>query len=76
MDTKDKQHTMLSEIEKAFVPQQALTLYRHKVKISFTCHRCEQTKTSKLAAFEDSSPDNPFCNGCYGKILAGRPRNG
>jgi len=46
-----------------------LALFRYETTNTFTCVRCNSSKTAKLVATVIGS-DGPICNGCYGYLLS------
>ncbi|MET7352942.1 hypothetical protein [Streptomyces mirabilis] len=72
--TNDLASALRSRTASAYPPRGDTQLYRLNAVVTFSCHRCGQTKTSKLVAIPGGDYSRPLCNACYGKLSAEQPQ--
>ena len=58
------------EVVKTYPERGPLHQYRVAQATAFICHRCGDSKTSKLVTLLEEDWEHPLCNGCYGRLLS------
>lgn len=61
------------KVKKLFPPRGQYNLYRLVHLAAFTCSRCKDQKKSSLVAYVKDKPEEPLCNGCYGRLVSTLP---
>ncbi len=60
-------------VEMALPARGDVQQFRVTQAVKFRCVRCGRTKTARLIALLRNDTGHPFCNGCYGNLLARHP---
>ena len=67
MDKIEKAASAPGESTKTFAQRGSLCLYRYGKTVTFSCSKCNSSKTAMLIAFDIERPQEQICNGRNGR---------